>query len=261
MGERTSHSPGLFSWVDLATTDPAGAKSFYGGMFGWEFDDQPVGDGIVYTMCRLDGRAVCAISQQREDERAQGIPPHWNSYVTVDGVDACTAKAAELGGTVLVEPFDVMEAGRMSVVADPTGAVLSLWEPRQSIGAELVNVPGALTWNELGTKDVDTAKDFYAGLFGWRYEVIEGEGLQYTVIRNGDRTNGGIRAQTEQEAGVPPNWLAYFATASCDDTVASAQQSGGNTLVPPMSVPAGRFTVTSDPQGAVFATFEGEFDD
>jgi uncharacterized protein len=261
MGERANHPPGTFSWVDLSTNDAAGAKGFYGGVFGWEFDDQPVGDGIVYTMCRLDGKAVCALSQQQEQERSQGIPPHWNNYVTVDGVDAATAKAGGLGGNVVVEPFDVLDVGRMSVIADPTGAVLSLWEPRGSIGAELVNVPGALTWNELATNDVGRAKEFYGGLFGWRFEDMEGGGMQYTMIHNGDRPNGGIRPQSEMEAGIPPNWLPYFAAERVDDSVAKAGELGGRALVEPVTVPAGRFAAIGDPQGAVFAVFEGDFDD
>jgi uncharacterized protein len=261
MGERTSHPPGAFSWVDLSTSDAEGAKGFYGGLFGWAFDDRPVGDGIVYTMCLLDGKAVCAISEQQDQERAQGIPPHWNNYVTVEDVDARTQKARELGGNVLVEPFDVLDAGRMSVVADPTGAVFSMWEPRNSIGAEIVNVPGALTWNELATTDVDRAKEFYGELFGWRLEEMEGGPMRYVMIRNGDRSNGGIRPLSEMEAGIPPNWLAYFAADTVDDAVAKAGELGGRVLMPPVTVPAGRFAPIADPQGAVFAVFEGDFDD
>jgi predicted enzyme related to lactoylglutathione lyase len=261
MGERTSHTPGTFSWVDLATTDQAGAKQAYGRLFGWEFDDRPVEDGVVYTMCTLNGKTVCGISQQREDERSMGIPPHWNNYVTTDDVDARTAKAGELGGNVLVEPFDVFDSGRMSVVADPTGAVLSMWQPLNHIGAELVNVPGALTWNEEATKDMDGAKEFYAGLFGWRFEDMEGAPLPYSIIFNGDRTNGGLRLQGEMEAGVPPNWVPYFAVESVDDAVARAGELGFNVIVPPVDVAAGRFAGVSDPQGAVVCVFEGEFDD
>ncbi|MGH2986513.1 MAG: VOC family protein [Solirubrobacterales bacterium] len=125
-----------------------------------------------------------------------------------------------------------------------------------------MNVPGALTWNELATKDVARAKELYGGLFGWRFEDIAGGGMQYTVIRNGDRSNGGIRAQTEMEASIPPNWLPYFVAQSVDDSVARAGDLGGTVLVPPMAVPAGRFAAIADPQGAAFAVFEGEqFDD
>ena len=262
MGERTSHAPGTFSWVDLSTSDPAGAKRFYGGLFGWTFDDLPVGDDIVYTMCQIDRKSVCAISGQREEERSQGVPPHWNNYVTVEDVDASTAKAKELGGNVMMEAFDVFDAGRMSVIADPTGAVLCMWQPRNSIGAELVNVPGALTWNELATSDVERAKEFYGALFGWGLEAIDGGGgMQYTMIHNGERSNGGIREQSEMEAGIPPNWVPYFAAGSVDDTVTKAGELGGRALVEPMTVPAGRFAAIGDPQGAVFAVFEGDFDD
>lgn len=261
MGERTSHAPGTFSWVDLSTSDPADAKRFYGGLFGWTFDDRPVGDGIVYTLCLIDGKSVCAISGQVEEERSQGIPPHWNNYVTVADVDASTAKTAELGGNVVVEPFDVLDAGRMSVVADPTGAVFSMWQPRDSIGAEVVNVPGSLTWNELATNDVDRATEFYGALFAWGFEEMTGGPMRYVLIRNGDRSNGGIRPLTEMESGVPPYWLPYFAVESADDAVARAAELGGNVLMQPVTVPAGRFAPIADPQGAVFATFEGEFDD
>jgi predicted enzyme related to lactoylglutathione lyase len=261
MGARTSHAPGTFSWCDLSTTDPGSAKEFYAGLFGWELDDQPVGDGVVYTMCRIDGKAACAISAQQEQERAQGVPPHWNNYVTVADVDASAAKAGELGGNALVEPFDVFDFGRMSVVADPSGAVFSMWQAGQNIGAEVVNVPGALTWNELATKDLDGAKEFYGGLFGWRFQDVEGGPLPYAVILNGERRNGGIRLQGDMEAGIPPNWVPYFATASVDDIVAKAGELGGNVVVPAMSVPAGRFAGIADREGAVFSVFEGEFDD
>jgi predicted enzyme related to lactoylglutathione lyase len=257
MGERTNHPPGAFSWVDLATSDPADAKRFYGELFGWEFEDNPLPDGGVYTMCRLGGRAICGLAEQ------QGIPPHWNNYVTVDDVEDSTAKARELDANVVMEPFDVMDAGRMSVFADPTGAVLCMWEPRSSIGAELVNVPGALTWNELATKEVERAKEFYGALFGWRFEDIEAGAMQYTLIHNGDRTNGGIRPLSEMEAegGLPPYWAPYFAAERVDDPVAKAGELGGRVLMQPMTVPSGRFAAIGDPQGAVFAVFEGEFDD
>jgi predicted enzyme related to lactoylglutathione lyase len=261
MGERTSHPPGAFSWADLSTSDPVDAQRFYGGLFGWEFDDLPVGDGAVYTMCRLGGRSVCAISSQQEQERAQGVPPHWNNYVTVKEVDESAAKARKLGGNVLLEPFDVLDAGRMAVVADPTGAVFSTWEPRGNIGAEVVNVAGALTWNELATKDVERAMDFYAGLFGWRYERLQGGEITYYVIFNGDRSNGGMREQGEAEASIPPNWVPYFATESVDTTIATATGLGGNVVVQPVTVPAGRFADLADPQGAVVAILEGELDD
>ena len=122
----------------------------------------------------------------------------------------------------------------MSVLADPTGAVFSMWEPRNSIGAEIVNVPGALTWNELATTDVERAKEFYGELFGWRLEDMEGGPMQYAMIYNGDRSNGGIRPLSEMEAGIPPNWVPYFAAEAVDAAVAKAGELGGRVLVQPV---------------------------
>jgi predicted enzyme related to lactoylglutathione lyase len=159
-------------------------------------------------------------------------------------------------------PFDVMEAGRMALAIDPTGAVFALWEPRDHIGAAIVNEPGTLTWNELATKDVGAAKRFYGELLGWTYDEIDMDGAGvYTTIKNGDRSNGGIRAQGPEEERVRPHWLPYFGVVSCDESAAQAQKVGGTVLLPTVRVPAGGFAVVADPQGAVFAIFEGEFDD
>src|ERR687896_1772425 len=163
MGERERHEQGTFSWTDLSTPDAAGARDFYGALFGWDFEDAPIPEdagGGVYRMARIDGRSAAAMYQSSERH------PAWASYVTVDDVDAMAARAAELGATPMGEPFDVMEAGRMALFQDPTGAVLALWQPRDSIGAEIVNVHGALTLNQLNTTDPEAAERFYGELFG-----------------------------------------------------------------------------------------------
>jgi predicted enzyme related to lactoylglutathione lyase len=261
MGERSSYEPGTFSWVDLATTDIEGAKQFYGDLFGWQAEDRPTGEGGTYTMFRLDGKDVAGGSTQRDEERNQGIPPHWNSYVTVGDLDARAQKATELGGNLLVPPFDVMDVGRMAVAADPTGAVFSMWEPKSHIGAQIVNAPGALCWNELATNDAAKAKEFYTALFGWTGEDFEGGA--YTVIRVGDKSNGGIRPMGEMESGIPPNWLVYFAVEDCDSTAVKAGNLGANVLVSPMDVPVAensRIAVVADPQGAAFGLFSGPLD-
>ena len=136
MGQRTSHKPGTFSWTDLATNDAAGAKSFYSSLFGWEYQDAPIPEGGVYSMALRDGSEVAALSETQDQ------PPHWNCYVTVESADDATAHARDVGAGVMVDPFDVMDVGRMSVITDPAGAALCLWEPRTNIGASLVNAPG-----------------------------------------------------------------------------------------------------------------------
>src|SRR4051812_49239985 len=177
MGERTSYAPGTFSWAELATSDAEAAKTFYTALFGWDYDDQPIGDGPVYSMAQRDGKSVAALFDSEQ-------PPHWNCYVTVESADAAAARAGELGANVMAPPFDVFTAGRMTVISDPTGAVLSLWEPRDSIGAYRVNEPGALTWNDLLTPDPAASAQFYGDLLGWTTEEIpNADG--YRVISNG----------------------------------------------------------------------------
>jgi predicted enzyme related to lactoylglutathione lyase len=261
MGERTSYAPGTFSWVDLATTDADAAKRFYTNLFGWEAEEMPAGDAGTYTMFRLNGSWVAALYQQPDEQRARGVPPNWVSYVTVADVEDAAADAQELGGAVIAEPFDVDDAGRMAVVADPTGAVLALWEPRTHIGAERVNDPGCFTWNDLATSDMETAQEFYTELFGWEAEQLDTNGRPpYTVWRNNGRTNGGMRPLAPQD-GAPPHWLVYFTVDDVDDAVRRVDELGGEIVVEPFTVPAGRFAVLRDPQGAYFAIYEGDVDD
>jgi uncharacterized protein len=256
MGERTSHPPGTFSWTDLATSDPDDAKRFYTGLFGWDFEDQPVpGDAGVYTMLRKDGKDVAALFQARE-----GMPTFWGAYVTVESADSAAAKANELGGTLVMEPFDVMDVGRMAVVHDPTGAIFSVWEPRGSIGASLVNVPGAITLNQLNTTDPQSAERYYTELFGWRIEEMSGGAAPYWGIYLGDRVNGGMM-QMPPDSGAPSHWLTYFGTEDVDRDAGRVGELGGQVTLPPMDVPGGRILVAQDPQGAFFGLFAGRFDD
>jgi uncharacterized protein len=256
MAERTNYTPGTFSWVELATTDQPAAKSFYMELFGWDANDVPMDDGSAYSMMSIDGKDVAAISPQRE----AGVPPTWNSYVTVDNADDTVEQAKSLGGTVHVPAFDVFDVGRMAVIQDPQGAYFMTWQPKQHIGASLVNAHGALSWNELGTTDMDAAAQFYGGLFGWTMSPMEGTGTPYNVIMNAaGHGNGGIRPV--MPPGTPPNWLVYFGS---DDTAASfakAQELGATPLAEPMDIGVGQIAVLQDPQGAVFALFGGDFQD
>jgi uncharacterized protein len=259
MGERSEYRPGTFSWADLATTDPDGAERFYGELFGWQAEEVPAGEGGFYAMCRLNGSSVAAIGKQPDEQRGMGIPPHWNNYVTVASVDESAKRAGELGATVPFPPFDVLEAGRMAVIQDPTGAHLSIWEPRDSIGATRVNEPGCLTWNDLNTPDPDTAREFYAALFGWAFEKMPSDEVDYWVIKNGERSNGGMMGT--QQSGVPPFWMPYFAVEDVERTAEQAASAGGGKHAGPIEVPSGRVSVLHDPAGATFAVAEGEFDD
>ena len=249
-----TYTPGRFCWVDLGTTDPVGAKKFYTGLFGWTYDDRPMGDGASYTMLLLDGKSVAALYQQDPQQQGMGIPPAWLSYIAVERADDVADRARRLGGTVLLEPFDVLDVGRMAVIQDPTGAVVALWEGRRHRGAELIEEPNTLAWNELATGDVAKAGPFYAGLLGWELEPQQYGPLAYTLFRQGERANGGMMAIQPEWGPVPPHWLAYFAVKDCDATASRAQQLGATLLMPPTDIPTvGRFATIRDPQGAAFA--------
>jgi uncharacterized protein len=250
MGERDRYAPGTLSWAELMTSDGEAAKAFYGRLFGWGFDDRPAGEAGTYTMCMLGDRAAAGLMAAPDE------PPHWNCYITVASADDAARRAQELGATIAAPPFDVMEAGRMAVVQDPTGAFVCVWEAREHPGAQVVNVPGAMTWNDLATPDVAAAARFYGEWLGWTTEEIPGA-QGYTVIRNGDRTNGGMRPLAAEE---PPNWMPYFGVDDLEAASDRVTEGGGRVLVPKMTVPAGSFVVFADPQGAVSALFEGEYD-
>jgi uncharacterized protein len=253
MGERDRHEPGTFSWTDLATPDAEASKGFYGDLFGWEFEDNPIPDDGVYVMARMGGRAAAAMFETTERH------PAWASYVTVEDVDAATARGGELGANVLAEPFDVMDAGRMSTIQDPTGAVFCPWQARRAIGAEVVNGPGALSLNQLNTSDPEAAQRFYADLFGWRFEKVPDTETPYWGIYRRERLNGGM--PLPPGAPMPSHWLVYFGIGDVDSAAAQVRSAGAALMVEPLDVPGGRILVAQDPQGAIFGLVAGRFDD
>ncbi len=258
MGERTQYAPGTFSWADLSTTDQDAAKAFYGGLFGWVADDRPVGDGVVYSLMQRDGKDVAAISAQPQMQRDAGLPPTWNSYVTVDSADATLERAKELGATVHAPAFDVMDAGRMAVIQDPQGAFVMVWQSKDHIGASLVNAPGALCWNELASPDLDGSAAFYGGLFGWTLEPFEGSPTPYLIVKNSDRANGGIRPN--DPPGMPPHWLVYFAVEDIDAGLAKVEELGGTKHAGPIDIGIAKIGIVQDPQGATFALYAGQLE-
>jgi predicted enzyme related to lactoylglutathione lyase len=260
MGERTEHPHGTFSWADLSTDDFDGAKKFYGELFGWEFGDTPTGDdedAMLYSMAEVDGKDVCAVFKGDGS-----LPVHWNSYVTVDDVDAMPEKVKAAGGEVMAEPFDVMESvGRMAVIQDPTGAFLNLWQAKDNIGAQLVNAPGALCWNDLNTTDPEKAMKFYGDVFGWTFKKVD-DATEYWAILNGERGNGGVRPIDNSQPGdVPAHWLPYFAVEDVGAAKGRVEELGGRSFFGPTEVPYGSFVIVGDPQGGAFALFSGDFDD
>jgi predicted enzyme related to lactoylglutathione lyase len=253
----TQFTPGKFCWWDLGTTDAAGAKAFYSGLFGWTPRDVPMGEGgAMYTMFEVDGKQAAAAFPM--DPSLGEMPPHWQSYIGVESADAAAAKAKSLNGTILMEPFDVMTEGRMAVIQDPTGAVVSVWEPKNHKGAQHVDALGGVCWNELGTRDSAAAGEFYSKMFGYDVDVMPFDGSTYTILKQGDAQRAGVMQMNgEQFAGIPPHWMPYFWVENAAASVETAKKLGASIKVPSTPIPGiGNFAVIQDPQGAVFSILE-----
>lgn len=252
----TKYPQGTFSWADFNTTDMPAAKEFFSKLFGWTSVDVDTGD-MSYVMFYSDGEVVAGGTGGTMGE----MPPSWSCYVSVDDVDAMAEKVESLGGKVMMPPMDVMTAGRMCAVQDPTGAVLMLWEPKEHIGASVVNREGAMSWNELNTFDAEPSKKFYAELLGWEYDTESMPG--YNAILNKGRMNGGIMQLPEEkceemkEANIPASWMPYFTVADIDKSVGIVKDNGGIVHMGPFDTgEVGKIAVVAEPSGATFAIIE-----
>lgn len=253
MSERTSYTPGTPSWAELGgISDIEKAVDFYGGLFGWDIPESENAEQTGgYRQAMLRGKPVAGMMPLMQE----GQPPAWNNYVSVEDADATAAKVRDAGGTVLAEPMDVMDLGRMAVFTDTGGAVIGIWQPGTFIGAEVVNEANAVVWNELNTRDPEAAKSFYGDAFGWGFEERQFENGAYTSLKVGDDTVGGMiditgRAPDE----VPAHWLVYFAVDDVDGAVAKANDSGGGVALESFDIAeVGRIAILKDPFGAVFA--------
>jgi predicted enzyme related to lactoylglutathione lyase len=263
MSERTEYKPGTPSWVDHSSPDPGAAAEFYGALFGWETTDQMPEDADGrYFMATLRGKNVAAIGSNP----VEGVPPHWNTYITVESADDAAAAVKEAGGMVAMEPFDVFDAGRMAACADQAGAFFMVWEPKDNIGAQLVNEPNTFSWSELTTNDVEGSKEFYSKVFGWNPISMDFAGGEYTVWNHGgvepvsappEEGGTGLGGMMDSSAlpdGTPNFWQVYFNVEDADATAAKAQELGGQVMNPAFDAPGvGRIVVLGDPQGAIFA--------
>jgi len=256
MTTRTEYAHGEFSWVELATTDLAAAKRFYGRLFGWQASDMPAGPGMTYTMTQLKNQYTAGMYALDKDRQAKGVPPHWLPYINVRNADDIAKKVAQ-GGKVLQGPFDVMDVGRSAFIQDPTGAKFAVWQAKKHPGAGIVNEPGAICWNELMTPNIEAAGRFYRSTFDWSAELVDtSEDSSYTIFKAGTTQVGGMMARPPRLKDVPPNWLTYFAVADCDGAAKQVGELGGTVLKAPDDIPnVGRFAVCKDGQGAVFAVF------
>ncbi len=258
MADYESLAPGTFCWPELSTSDQKAASAFYGKLFGWQINDTPMGPGETYTIFKVRGRDAAAACTLRKEEKDMGVPPHWNSYISVKNVDEAVKKAQGLGASILAPPFDVMDAGRMAVVQDPTGAFFCLWQAGRSTGAKVLDEPGALCWTELSTRDTKKAESFYTQMFGWSPKhSAPGASMEYTEFSNNGKPGVGMMPMPPMvPEQVPPFWMPYFQVTNVDSAASNAKTMGANVLVGPQDImDAGRFAVLTDPQGATFAIF------
>ena len=215
-----------------------------------------MGPSEFYTMFQIDGRNAGAAYTMRPEEKAHGAPSHWKLYIAVESADATATLAAELGGKVLMAPFDVMDAGRMAIIQDPGGAIFCVWQANKHQGLGVSGVDGTLCWADLNVPDPSLVEKFYTGLFGWTLEVSATDPYGYIHIKNGDDYIAGISPLKEPNRNAPPHWLLYFQVSDVDASTAKAQSLGARFLVLPMTVEkVGRLAIMADPQGAVSSIF------
>ena len=251
MVEMTSYEPGLPCWVDVSSRDLPATVAFYQALFSWDSFEPPGGGG--YTMFLQGGKQVAAAGPAMDPN----APEAWTTYVSVVDAEATAARVKGAGGSTLAGPFDVMTAGRMAVFMDDGGAVFSVWQPGDHIGAQIVNEPNSITWNELASSDIVKSEEFYGHVFGWTSETNQMGEMTYTEFKLDGRSIAGMLPLGPMHPpGTPPHWLVYFAVADADATIARTVELGGKSLSPAVDIPIGRFAVLADPRGAVFAVIK-----
>ena len=244
MSERHTYAPGTPSWVDLGSPDPTAAAAFYGALFGWDVAMDPRPEAGGYGLFTLGGKNVAGLGPQQNPD----MPPFWAVYVTVADAAESARAAAAAGGAVVAGPMEVLEAGSMAVLADSAGSFVSVWQPNQHIGAELVNEAGTFTWCELASADLAKSRAFYQEVFGWGLDP-EGSSDASAIFTVGGEVVCGAHAAGDGEF---PAWSVWFSVEDCDASAAKVGELGGSVIMPPSDMDFGRGSVVADPQGAVF---------
>lgn len=256
--EISKHRPGTFSWAELATPDAAGSTAFYTQLLKLSAIDMQTDDG-VYTMLQKGGRDACGLYGVGEEElKRLGGRAVWRCYFTVENAEHAADRVRSLGGTVIHEPIDIGTDGRLAVAQDPTGAMFTVWEPKDHIGAQISGEPGSLAWAELYTRDTQAAATFYGDLFGWHANSTRSsDGGGYTEYRLNGTPAAGMIAIREEWGPMPAHWAVYFGVADLDASRARARELGASEVMPPMQVEGvGRFVFLRDPQGANLAAIQ-----
>ncbi|MHC5063756.1 MAG: VOC family protein [Planctomycetota bacterium] len=251
MVKKSNFAHGEFCFVDLVAHDMAAAGSFYSEVFGWDVVTQDTEGGPPYAMFEIEGDMIAGLGEMSPEMKSQGIPPMWNSYVSVDDIDATVAKAGELGANVIVPVMQVMNAGKLAFILDPGGASLGFWQALDSCGSARIREPGGFTWNERASKDIEKARAFYGKLLGWDFEDHPSSPSKYYIIKDGDENRGGLMQMTEEWGEVPSHWTVYFDVENVDETVTRHENAGGSVRAPAFDAPGvGRIAILADAQGA-----------
>jgi predicted enzyme related to lactoylglutathione lyase len=273
MLKRDGYVPGVPCWIDTSQPDPEAAVAFYGDLFGWDFQDaMPPDSPGKYFIARLRGGDVAAVGSQPEGGAPIAV---WNTYVWVESADQAASMVQDAGGRVAMDPFDVMDAGRMAVFTDPEGAAFCVWQAKAHKGAQIVNEPGSLNFNGLNTRNVERARLFYGSVFGWETLGLGDGADAWRLPGYGDfleQSDPGLRKRmaesgapegfedvvatlnpiADDQPDVPAHWSVIFAVDDADATAEKAAELGGQLVVPPLDAPWVRMTVITDPQGATF---------
>lgn len=242
--------PGTPCWVDLVTPNVEAAARFYAELFGWDSHPGPP-EAAGYRICLLAGRPAAGIGPGPRDRE---LPSVWSTYLSTTDAEVTADAVKAHGGSLMMEPFDVLDAGRMAVAFDPAGCAFGLWEARSHIGSAVVNQAGALTWNECMTREYDRALAFYRSVFGYAFKEIGDDTFRYATISVDGSVVGGIgELSIEMAPELPSHWMTYFAANDVDASVARAVSAGAVLRTGPMKTPRGRMAVLEGPQGEVFS--------
>ncbi|HEX5756610.1 MAG TPA: VOC family protein [Arenimonas sp.] len=249
------HNPpaGAPCWFELSSSDPSRSRAFHQQLFGWSGVDHDMGEYGTYTFLRNGNGTVGALCGLPPG--AEGMPSSWGVYFRVDDLDERMARALSRGGKALCEPFDVPGHGRGVALADPGGAVFSLWQPASDDPGDFVMFEDhAIGWVELATRDTSMAGAFYGDLLGWtlqRTTIPAAGGMEYTEYAINDTRYGGLLAMTAEWGDIPSHWSLYVPVPDVDACLARASELGGSVCVPAFDAPGvGRIGRLDDPTGA-----------
>jgi predicted enzyme related to lactoylglutathione lyase len=260
MQEIKSHPEGTFCWVDLVADDPDAIKEFYSKLFGWGcFNASEGTDMPPYYMFTINDKPVSAM--YKKGPQQQGMPPHWMPYICTKDINSVLDKTKDAGGNAITDKIVVGDEGAMAMIQDNEGAFVALWEPGEHCGSLYKNVPGALSWVEHGSKRMSVPTPFYEKVFGWTSKKDYYPDMAYTLFMKDGEMVAGMYEMPDELKDVPPHWMPYFLIENIDETIKTAQQSGGGIKMPKAFVKGvGHFSVIADPQGAVFGVIQPDME-